>query len=396
LIVIPLAQVREKSIKMPTYKVKYSDFDPSRMIFGKTDEANATGQDGKPIKYFRIPIQYLYEVSTSDGRKQNVKSDLYIEGPKEMSRGPQSKTYAEKGNKVVHSIFTKYDLTNSEQHAFINRDNVNPGTIHKLCLKCCEEVFERGGDVGIGNCFSVENMLAMLHYPVKWTLEKGRPVPGENPAAIWKLFRYGKDYVRETDFILPINGGQKVAWDMISGSRIEHQPVFKVDNITIAGGRPSIKIEVASSVVYDIISAGGPNLQEDTIAEAAKDSHVTSKLLDKIKELEAALATKTNVSETKEDTPVAPASNPVPVVIPGIVPQAAPAPVPAPIPVMEPVPAPAPIPVVAPPMFEIPQPPVAAAPAPEPITLNSVINSAPVINLPPALPGGLTLPPPLP
>lgn len=369
---------------MPSYKVKYSDFDPSRIIFGKTDEANATGQDGKPIKYFRIPIQYLYEITSADGRKTNVKSDLYIEGPKEMSRGPQSKTYAEKGNKVVHSVFTKYDLSNPEQHAFINRDAVNPGTIHKLCLRCCEEVFERGGDLGIGNCFSVENMLAMLHYPVKWTLEKGRPVPGENPAAIWKLFRYGKDYVRETDFLLPINGGQKIAWDMISGSRIEHQPVFKVDNITIAGGRPSIKIEMASSVVYDIVSGGGPNLQEDTIAEASKDTHVTAKLLEKIKELETALATKAKVDDKPTETaPAVPAAAPV---IPGITLQAAPViPVATPTPI---VPAAVPEPVVVPPIAM----PAPVEPTPAP-TLSSLINNAPALPLPLPVIGGIVIPP---
>ena len=399
---------------MSSYKVKYSDFNPANIVFGKTDEANATGQDGKPIKYFRIPIQYNYEVTTSDGRKTFVKSGLYIEGPKETSRGPQSKVYPEKGNKVVHSIFTKYDLTNPEQFNFINRDDVNPGTIHKLCLKCCEEVFNRKGEVQVA-CRILDSMQDLLHYPVKWTLgNDGRPT-GENPAAIWKLFRYGKDYTRETDFILPVNGGQKIAWDMISSSRIQHQPVFKVDNITIAGGRPSIKMEVASSVVYDIISSTGPSLQQDTIAEAAKDTYVTSKLLEKIKELESALATKTNVSDAAPQATEAAA----PVVIPGIVAQA---PVQTPQVSVQPAvtlpPAPQPTiisvaPVMAAPIIVetpqvsvpvIPAPEIAPvqipvsipAPAQEPVTLASVINSAPVmvppVVLPPVIPG-LVIPP---
>lgn len=368
---------------MSTHKVKYSDFDPSRMIFGKTDEANATGQDGKPIKYFRIPIQYLYEVVSASGVKTNVKGPLYIEGPKETSRGPQTKIYADKGNREVHSVFTKYELSNSDHMAFIGRDDVNPGTIHKLALKCCEEVFNRKGEVGVA-CRQLASMEDLLHYPVKWTLgNDGRPT-GENPAAIWKLFRYGKEgYVRETDFILPINGGQKVSWDMISASRIEHQPVFKVDNITIAGGRPSIKMEMASSVIYDIISSGGPNLQADTVAEASKDSFVTSKLLDKIKELEAALATKdTSVKTTEASVSIgatAPVAAPVvqaPIVIPGIVSQT---------------PEPTPVPIVVP---EV----VAPVVAPEPVTLSSIINSAPSVP-PPIIPvsiptiGGLVIPP---
>lgn len=375
---------------MATHKVKYSDFDPSRMIFGKTDEANATGQDGKPIKYFRIPIQYLYEVISTTGAKTNVKGPLYIEGPKETSRGPQTKIYTDKGNKEVHSVFTKYDLSNADHMTFISRDDVNPGTIHKLCLKCCEEVFNRKGEVGVA-CRQLASMEDLLHYPVKWTLgSDGRPT-GENPAAIWKLFRYGREgYTRETDFILPINGGQKVSWDMISASRIEHQPVFKVDNITIAGGRPSIKMEMASSVIFDIISGGGPNLQADTVAEVAKDSFVTSKLLDKIKELEAALATKdkpSGSSNTSSDNSVSIGAVAAPVVIPGITVQT-----PDPIPV-----APAPVAVVP---VSTPVPNIEPTPtaAPEPVTLTSLISSAPAAPVP-VIPvsltatGGLVIPP---
>ncbi len=381
---------------MATHKVKYSDFDPSRMIFGKTDEANATGQDGKPIKYFRISIQYLYEVVSPSGNKTNVKGPLYIEGPKETSRGPQTKIYTDKGNREVHSVFTKYELCNADHMAFIGRDDVNPGTIHKLCLKCCEEVFNRKGEVGVA-CRQLASMEDLLHYPVKWTLgNDGRPT-GENPAAIWKLFRYGKEgYVRETDFILPINGGQKVSWDMISASRIEHQPVFKVDNITIAGGRPSIKMEMASSVIYDIISGGGPSLQADTVAEVAKDSFVTSKLIDKIKELEAALATRdTSSVSIGNSAPVIAA----PVVIPGIMAQT-PDPVPvvqaATAPVIEVVPTTMPFVVATEPMAALPVvAPMAATP--EPVTLNSILNSAPAIPapIPVVIPGvaGLVIPP---
>ncbi len=380
-----------------SHKVKYSDFDPSRIIFGKTDEANATGQDGKPIKYFRIPIQYNYEITMNDGRKTSTKGPLYIEGPKETSRGPQTKIYAEKGNKEVHSVFTKYDLTNPEQHTFINRDAINPGTIHKLCLRCCDEVFERSGDLGIGNCFSAENMLAMLHYPVKWTLEKGKPVPGENPAGIWKLFRYGTPpNIRETSFILPVNGGQKISWDMIKESRIQHQPVFKVDNITIAGGRPSIKIEMASSVIHDIMEGSGPNLQADTIAEASKDEYVTAKLLEKIKELEAAIGNKSAPVVSSNDT-AAPASTdsgimvsnvPVkvetPLVIPGIVQQT-----PDPAPVVQSVSVPEPVvPATLASIINSPPIPLAAG------VSAPIIPAAPVVLPPlPSTAGGLVIPP---
>ena len=176
---------------------------------------------------------------------------------------------------------------------------------------------------------------------------------------------------------------------MISASRIEHQPVFKVDNITIAGGRPSIKMEMASSVIYDIISGGGPNLQADTLAEVAKDSFVTSKLLDKIKELETALSSKASVQIG------APAPEAQPAFIPGIVAQA---PEPTPVAVVAPVaalPAPVQIPVVAPVpvVAAVPEPmPIVAPlplalPTPEPLTLSSIMsNPTAVAAQPPVLP----------
>jgi hypothetical protein len=53
----------------------------------------------------------------------------------------------------------------------------------------------------------------------------------------------------------------------------------------VAGGRPSIKMEIFSSVIYDIIESGPENLQQQTIESAAKDAD-TLKLLERIKELE--------------------------------------------------------------------------------------------------------------
>jgi hypothetical protein len=164
-------------------------------------------------------------------------------------------------------------------------------------------------------------------------------------------------------------------------------------------------MEMASSVIYDIISGGGPSLQADTVAEVAKDSFVTSKLLDKIKELEAALATKdTSSIPTGASTGGVSIGNsaPVvaaPVVIPGIMVQT-PEPVAMPpVIVAAPVPAPSVEPVAIPAVVVAVPEPVPAVVAPEPVTLNSILNSAPAIPAPAPIPvvipgvAGLVIPP---
>lgn len=288
---------------MPIYKVNYKDFKSENIVFGKTEECNTSDASGKKIVYYRIPIMYKYEVKRNDGTTTYPTSNLYIEGPKEKSRGPTKKEFEKNGSmKEQYSILTKYDLGNEDHLAFVNRDprNGKPfGTIHKLVMACAQLVYDRGKEVNINDCMDENEMLRnKFYYPMKWTLERGLPT-GENPAGIWKLFRYGKEgHVNETSFYLPIDGGKKVDWSMIEGTQIDHQPVFRVDNITIAGGKPTIKIELASSVIYDIASGGPQKIQEDTIKQATSaDPLLEARLREQIRQLEEALAS-TKVSKS--------------------------------------------------------------------------------------------------
>jgi hypothetical protein len=357
---------------MPGYKVNYKDFNPANIVAGKTESFEATGEDGKPIKYFRIPILYNYEIKKSDGSVGYARSELYIEGPRERSKGPATKEFTQGGRtKTIHSIITRYDLNNDNHYSFISRDAAKPGTIHKLAMGCCQIVYDRGSEVGINDCPHPDMMMYKLHYPVKWKLEKGLPIPGENPAGLWKLFRYGKEpYVKETSFFLPIDGGKKVDWSMIANAEIDHLPVFKVDNITIAGGRPSIKLELASSVIYDIITSGSVNMQKDTIDSASKDPVLEARLRDQIRQLEEALAATKVASAAPapaQPVPVAAPAPAIPIALPGLSTVSVPVPVPepnaglmamlnVPLPVMA-APAPAPAPVLSLPggaVFDLP------------------------------------------
>jgi len=385
---------------MNKYKVSYEKFNPNNIIFGKT-ETNQSKADisGKKVTYYRIPISYKYEIQKNDGTTSYAISDLYIEGPKEKSRGPKDKEILNSDGsvKVITSIYTQYDLSKSEHFNFVNYDDNRPGTIHSLVLKCCDTVLERSSDVNINDCSDTRDMMKKFHYPIKWEMDRGKPVPGKNPGGIWKLFKYGKEpNTVSTTFILPIDGGQKIDWDFLKNQNIEHRPLFKINNITIAGGHPSIKIDLFSSVVYEMSARGANDLQADLVREVEADEGLSAKLREQLRLAKEAFASVnaatvgTTVGAVSggsapsgvgniATTVVSPAEIPglgagtsvpviptaVPVVSVPVVPEAIPAPVIQ-------LPAPTVVPTVAPPVISLPT------------------IAAPVINLPsislPALP----------
>jgi hypothetical protein len=369
---------------MNKYKVSYEKFNPNNIIFGKTETQQSKADiSGKKVTYYRIPISYKYEIQKSDGTTSYAISDLYIEGPKEKSRGPKDKEILNSDGsvKVITSIYTQYDLSKTEHFNFVNYDDNRAGTIHALVLKCCDTVLERSSDVNINDCSDTRDMMKKFHYPIKWEMDRGKPVPGKNPGGIWKLFKYGKEpNTVSTTFILPIDGGQKIDWDFLKNQNIEHRPLFKVNNITIAGGHPSIKIDLFSSVVYEMASRGTNDLQADLIREVEADEGLSSKLREQLRLAKEAFASVNTATSVAPNTPVV---VPIPSEIPGL---GAAMPIVAPI-VVPSVPTPEvsmPAPVI-----QLSVPTVAAPPV---ISLPSVVPTLapPVINLPsislPALP----------
>jgi hypothetical protein len=369
------------------HKVKFCDFDPARLIFGKIDEKQ-TISNGQTIKYYIINIQYLYEVTTSTGEKRDVKDSLYIEAPKIKSRGPQNKVYEDKG-RSVWSIYSRFDLSDSNQYAFVNTSKETPGTMHGLAMKCAEFIFNNKKELNI-KCSSLESMIDLMHYPIRWPdndLESK-----DNPSAVFKLMCYGKDpnNLKKTSFMLPINGGKNIPWEFIMDSNIIHEPLLKFDNMTVASGRPSIKYEMVSSIIHEILPAGGENLQQDTLENAAKDAN-TVMLEARVKELEARLAN-SNMASAKEQLVNAPASVPAPIPsspaeIPGLSGMIVSPPT---MPVASVVPT-MPVPPIPEPTPPVPTMPVASVVP----TMDSILNSAPPALPVPGLPvPGLPMPVP--
>jgi hypothetical protein len=351
---------------MPHYSVSYKDFNPAYVLFGSTDKPEAKDANGNKIVYYRIPLKYSYPVQKPDGTVGFVNAPLYIEGPKEVSKGPATKEY--EGGKKVHSIMTRYDLSNSEHERFVNYNSENPGTILQLTMRCCKEVLDRKSEVKI-TAKSVEAMLEnkICFYPIKWKMDENNenPIPGENPYALWKLFRYGQPpSQRETPFYNP---GDKnpISWSLLENTEIEHKPIFKIDNITIASGRASIKMELLSTIVLKVSAIGSSNIQKEAMDEAAKDSIAMTQLKEELRKLKearvppvvAAPSSSASVPQIVEKT-----------VIPGI-------PEVKPVPVVKQETAPensAGLPMIG-------LPPAVSEPS---IDLTSVLNSGPVLSLP--------------
>ena len=298
--------IKQKTVKMP-HKVKFNEFNPARLVFGKIDE-KTTNQNGQQIKYYIIPMQYMYEVTTVTGEKRDVKDNLYIEVPKIKSRGPQNKVYEDK-NRSVWSVYTRFDLSDPDQQAFVNTSKETPGTMHSLAMKCCEFAFNNKKDLNL-KCSSLDSMVDLMHYPIRWP--DNDLSSSDNPGAVFKLMCYGKDpsNLKKTTFTLPIGGGKTIPWETIMESNIIHEPLLKFDNMTIASGRPSIKFEMVSSIIHDILPAAGENMQKDTLENAAKNIN-TEALEARVRELEARLA---SVGSGKEQ--LANAVAPTPAVVP--------------------------------------------------------------------------------
>ena len=361
---------------MNRHKVSYLNFKPENVIFGKysAEKSKPKNERENPVTYYRIPIQYRYEVKKADGSVVPAISDLFIEGPLEKSRGPKEKLMDE--GKSITSVYTQYDLTNDEHRKFVNYDDNYPGTIHALILAACKNILSIANDIGMNKCDDERDVLKAFHYPIKWTLEKGRPALGKNPGGVWKLFRYGKEpNVMETQFILPIDKGRKISWDLLRNTNIEHKPLYRINSITIASERPSIKIDLYSSVVYNITPRGANDMQDDLIEEAAQDSGLTERLRQQLRLAEEASghladahkpASPVAVSQMSQiaavmNTTVAVKETPVEqIVVPMMT-----APAPAPVIPVQTIPTPAPV-FVAPQIVETPvfTPPVIQAPAP--------------------------------
>lgn len=247
--------------------VNFKAFKPENVVFTNEGEIKSKAAG---VSYYRIKIAYKYD----DGSF----GPLYIEGPMETSRGPMNDP---KDGKDNWNVFTKFDLSNPDQYAFVNRDDRDGkelGTLYRLFNACAKFVYDNRKECGLNNLKNLDACIDKFRDIMMWTLEDGYPKPGTNPAKYWNLTKYewqGKSIT--TNFTLPSassKDGITLDWSEIDGNKvqIEHIPVIKIENITIASQIPSIKMAMYSSVVSKWSAKARENMQAGTMAKMLEDA----------------------------------------------------------------------------------------------------------------------------
>lgn len=253
--------------------VNFKNFNPENVVFLNEGEIKSKAAG---VSYYRIKITYKYD----DG----YTGPLYIEGPMETSRGPLNDP---KDGKDNWNVFTKFDLSNPEQYAFVNRDDRDGkelGTLYKLFNKCAKFVYDNRKECGLNNLKNLDACNDKFRDIMMWTLEDGYPKTGTNPAKYWNLTKYewqGKSIT--TNFTLPTAGskdGITLDWSEIDGNKVQinHIPVIKIENITIASQIPSIKMAMYSSVISNWTTRARENMQAGTMTKMLEDAAKAAEL----------------------------------------------------------------------------------------------------------------------
>jgi hypothetical protein len=247
--------------------INFKNFKSENIVFDKPEEVKSKAAG---VVYYRIRVTYRYE----DGST----GPLYIEGPMENSRGPINDP---KDGKDNWNVFTKYDLSNQDQYSFVNRDDRDGkdlGTMYRLLNASAKFVYDNRKECGLTNLKNLDACVDKFRDVMMWTLEDGYPKPGTNPAKYWNLTKYvwqGKEV--KTNFTLPSNDskdGIALDWSEVDGNKvqIEHIPVIKIENITIASQIPSIKMAMYSSVITKWSAKSRENMQAGTMAKMLEDA----------------------------------------------------------------------------------------------------------------------------
>lgn len=282
--------------------VNFKNFNPANLIFDKPDEQTSKAAG---VKYYRIKVTYKYE----DGST----GPLYIEGPMEKkSAGPKNDLTKE--GKDNWNVFTRYDLSNPEHFAFVNcddRDGKELGVLYKIKHEAAKFVFTNRKDCGLTTLKTLDSALEKVTNPTGWTPdeEDGYPKAGTNPIKSWNLVKYewqGKTIT--TNFTLPSatsKDGVPLNWDDIDGKKVEidHIPLIKIENVTIAAGKITVKMALTSSVVTKWTAKTHENMQAGTMAKMVEDASLAAELEDLKRQLMEERAKNAKASSPKKLPP---------------------------------------------------------------------------------------------
>jgi hypothetical protein len=311
---------------MQALKIKYSDFDPSKILDGafvekKSQQKNdpTTGKPMAQTPYTVMDIQYEYDVVV-DGVKKTSVGPFYVELPEVLSpKGIEIK--ANLSGVDTPSLFCQFDLMNPEaadcvKHA-VDGDLSTAGFFkqlyHVLATRLLSQDAKKVDKLktvktleGIATLFEYNK--TMVYEPLDSVTQE--PIPGKNPSKFFNLVNQGERIPgnfkrKETIFSAPYidpktNDYAVIPWDvLLAGVEMKHKPLLWIKKLHIGSTGVSIQMEIVSSVVTSIVKSGSVTGQRDTLTDMEKNVEMTNAIKNQIAMLNNLLAT------SKGETPTA-------------------------------------------------------------------------------------------
>jgi hypothetical protein len=291
--------------------IKFDQFNPACLIKTSPDAKKKTVLDEKTgkeqeITYFDIPCLYQYDTEDDKGNKTVTVSAFRVEGSELSSSG--GILYNTKGDRETASIFTSFDLNNTETRRMVEcRDSCNPpydfknpeefkrlGFFEQLYLAALTRIFEERGQFGgnMATLRSLESMEGAVKSPIYWPRDKKTSalVNGKNPTKYFPLTCYGKKntpFRKETVFTIPFidpitNKPQIVPWETLVNVNMRFIPMWLIKKYFVAGGAASIQMEIESAIITFVERATTGSAQTDHAATMAQDKVLSASLADQI------------------------------------------------------------------------------------------------------------------
>jgi hypothetical protein len=238
-----------------TYKdytsVRLSNTQPEQKIIPGT---GPQATPPTPAQHYYI-VPSLYNFGTSSNK---VLNDFMLEGPEmTTSFGIQSKQSP--SGRMEHSIMCKFDMTNTEQLAFINTfDDIHKGFAGILA--------QIKGAVKLYNFNPQMAEATGLKNPIYKSRDEltGEVIQGRPPSIFLKLFSRGKGAMAEQTLFTGIDGNN-ISWNLLQNVEMKFIPLLHIKRMYVGGGKASIQIELVSAIVTSIHARNTTTRQLSTI-----------------------------------------------------------------------------------------------------------------------------------
>ena len=243
--------------------VDYTQFDPAKISNRSPEEKPIPDQTGS---YKQFALQYNY--GTTD---KPVVGDLYLQLPIIKSTGIIKK---ETPNKVTGKVKTEYSLMfrlslqdykldpadaepiiRASEHAdFIERFNNGWKAISYILASVAAQV-------GIDD-YDPEKPGIAFKNPLYWPRDKvtRKLIAGREPSLWVKIIT-----AKQSRTLFTNMEGEAIKWELLDGVDLISLPLVKIEKVYIGGGKCSLQLKLASTIVVDSVASGSQTRQLSSI-----------------------------------------------------------------------------------------------------------------------------------